>query len=206
MRGRAKSRLARRSIMTSGYRTGWTRWLILAVAVALLCPLALAERTAKAPKPVPESVEMFAAIEAGQIGVKLIPKDSTECRVLIENKTKKPLSKKKLNTKGHRKKRGGGKKRRSLKKGKQGKRYTAKQQTQLLDKYHKLRKGGMSADKAAKKVGVSYLTLLKWEKKSGKRIKTKRGRPKDKKGISKKAALKKALRVPKSKKRSSRSL
>jgi len=79
--------------MTSGNRTGWLRWLILAVAVALVCPLAsAADRTAKAPKPAPEAVEMFAAIEAGQIGVKLIPKDSTECRVLIENKTKKPLS------------------------------------------------------------------------------------------------------------------
>ena len=79
--------------MTSGYRTGWLRWLILAVAVALVCPLALAaDRTAKAPEPALEAVEMFAAIEAGQIGVQLIPKDSTECRVLIENKTKKPLS------------------------------------------------------------------------------------------------------------------
>jgi hypothetical protein len=35
---------------------------------------------------------MFAAIEKGDIAVKLIPKDSTECRVLIENKTKKPLN------------------------------------------------------------------------------------------------------------------
>ncbi|HUT90940.1 MAG TPA: hypothetical protein VMY37_15670 [Thermoguttaceae bacterium] len=79
--------------MTSGYRTGWWRWLILAVAAAVVCPLALAaDRTAKAPEPALEAVEMFAAIEAGQIGVQLIPKDSTECRVLIENKTKKPLS------------------------------------------------------------------------------------------------------------------
>ena len=80
------------------------------------------------------------------------------------------------------------------KKGKQGKRYSAKQQARLLKKYHELRKGGMSADKAAKKVGVSYLTLLKWEKKTGKRIKAKRGRP-----PGKKAALKKALKVPKKK-------
>jgi hypothetical protein len=76
-------------------------------------------------------------------------------------------------------------------------RYTAKQQTRLLSKYHELRKGGTSADKAAKKVGVSYLTLLKWEKKSGRRIKTKRGRPAGKRGMSKKTALKKALKVPK---------
>ena len=39
-----------------------------------------------------ETVEMFGAIEKGQIAVKLIPKDSTECRVLIENKTDKPLN------------------------------------------------------------------------------------------------------------------
>jgi len=34
-----------------------------------------------------ETVEMFAAMEKGQIAVKLIPKDSTQCRVFIENKT-----------------------------------------------------------------------------------------------------------------------
>jgi hypothetical protein len=38
------------------------------------------------------SVEMFAAIEQGDIAVKLIPKDSTQCKLLIENKTDKPLS------------------------------------------------------------------------------------------------------------------
>jgi hypothetical protein len=45
---------------------------------------------------------------------------------------------------------------------------------------------------------VSYITLLKWEKATGKRIKTRRGRPagkKGKKGVSKKAMLKKALKV-----------
>jgi hypothetical protein len=86
-------------------------------------------------------------------------------------------------------------------KGRRGKRYSAKRQASLLDRYHELRKGGMSADKAAKNVGVSYLTLLKWEKKTGKRIKTKRGRPRGKKGISKKTALQKALKVPKGKKK-----
>ncbi len=108
---------------------------------------------------------------------------------------KKPLS----NTKR------GGKKRRSLKKkpakkkasipkakGKRGKRYSTKRQSALLDKYHELRKGGLAADKAAKKVGVSYLTLLKWEKATGKRIKSKRGRP-----PGKKSALKKALKATK---------
>jgi len=86
-------------------------------------------------------------------------------------------------------------------KGKQGKHYSAKRQANLLKKYHELRKGGTSADKAAKKVGVSYLTLLRWEKKSGKRIKIKRGRPSNKKrsrtAKGAEAALKKALKVPK---------
>ena len=39
-----------------------------------------------------ESVEMFSAMAQGQIEVKLIPKDSTQSRVIIENKTKKALS------------------------------------------------------------------------------------------------------------------
>jgi len=39
-----------------------------------------------------ETVEMFAAIEKGQIAVKLIPKDSTQCRVFIENTTDTPLT------------------------------------------------------------------------------------------------------------------
>ncbi len=42
--------------------------------------------------PADQTVEMFAAIEKGDIAVKLIPKDSTQCRVLIENKTDKPLN------------------------------------------------------------------------------------------------------------------
>lgn len=39
-----------------------------------------------------EQVELFAAIEAGDIEVKLIPKDSTTGTVVVTNKTKKPLS------------------------------------------------------------------------------------------------------------------
>jgi hypothetical protein len=42
--------------------------------------------------PSAETVEMFAAIEKGDIAVKLIPKDSTESRVFIENKTDRPLN------------------------------------------------------------------------------------------------------------------
>jgi len=79
--------------MAFGYRAVWLRWLGVAIAVALLPGFALsAGPAAEAPEPAPETVEMFAAIEDGQIDVKLIPKDSTECRVLIENKTQKPLT------------------------------------------------------------------------------------------------------------------
>ena len=42
--------------------------------------------------PADQTVEMFAAMEKGDISVKIIPKDSTQCRVLIENKTDKPLN------------------------------------------------------------------------------------------------------------------
>lgn len=39
----------------------------------------------------PEVVDVFAAIEKGQIAVQFIPRDSKQCRLLIENKTDKPL-------------------------------------------------------------------------------------------------------------------
>ena len=39
-----------------------------------------------------QTVEMFAAMEKGVIAVKLIPKDSTQSKIVIENKTDKPLS------------------------------------------------------------------------------------------------------------------
>jgi hypothetical protein len=45
-----------------------------------------------APKPEQRTVEMFAAMEANEIEVKLIPKDDTEARVIIKNNTKKPLN------------------------------------------------------------------------------------------------------------------
>ncbi len=40
----------------------------------------------------PEVVDVFDAIEKGQIAVEFIPRDSKQCRLLIENKTDKPLS------------------------------------------------------------------------------------------------------------------
>jgi hypothetical protein len=38
------------------------------------------------------TVDIFSGIETGALDVKLIPKDSTECRLLIKNKTDKPLN------------------------------------------------------------------------------------------------------------------
>lgn len=79
--------------MARGNRIGWLRWVMLGAAVALLPALAQPrERAERAPEPVPDTVEMFKAMEDGQIDVKLIPKDSRQCRVLIENKTDKPLT------------------------------------------------------------------------------------------------------------------
>jgi hypothetical protein len=66
-------------------------------ALLLATTLVGAERRGRLTKigeydPKAETVEMFAAIEKGDIAVKLIPKDSTESRVLIENKTDRPLN------------------------------------------------------------------------------------------------------------------
>lgn len=72
--------------------------LALAMGLMVLPALALAgERHNRVPKPgefnpSDETVDMFSAVEKGQIDVKLIPKDSTQARVLIENKTDKPLN------------------------------------------------------------------------------------------------------------------
>jgi hypothetical protein len=70
--------------------------LCLLISLILIPTLAIAaQRRATKPAgtaPSQETVEMFSAIEKGDIAVKLIPKDSTQCRIMIENKTQKPLS------------------------------------------------------------------------------------------------------------------
>jgi len=63
----------------------------LTIAVLVSCTLCLAAEP-EAAKPAAETVELFEGIEQGRIGVKLIPKDSTQCNVLIENKTDRPVS------------------------------------------------------------------------------------------------------------------
>ena len=78
--------------MWHGIRSACWR-LGLWVAAAMLSAVATAAE--KSPPNVqtrPEAVELFSAIDKGQIEVQLIPKDSSECRLLITNKTDKPLT------------------------------------------------------------------------------------------------------------------
>lgn len=82
--------------MVANMRT-W-RSLSIAMAIALLTCSVLSAQEGRRRARIgtydanAQTVEMFAAIEKGDIAVKLIPKDSTECRVMIENKTDKPLN------------------------------------------------------------------------------------------------------------------
>ena len=84
--------------MTTNVRNRQLRYLGSMVALVMLAAIVwAAEVRAKPAKigdynPADQTVEMFAAIQQGDIAVKLIPKDSTQCRVLIENKTDKPLN------------------------------------------------------------------------------------------------------------------
>lgn len=63
----------------------------LAVLAASASIAAAAEHRPRDEQADKEQVEMFAAIGAGQIEVQLIPRDSTQARVVIKNKTKRPL-------------------------------------------------------------------------------------------------------------------
>ncbi|RMF86799.1 MAG: hypothetical protein D6741_21435, partial [Planctomycetota bacterium] len=67
--------------------------LVSALLVGVGVQAFAADQPAPKNSPAPEAaVDMFKAIEAGQIEVQLIPKDSTECRVIVKNKTDKPLT------------------------------------------------------------------------------------------------------------------
>jgi hypothetical protein len=73
----------------------WVRGGVVAYLVAIGGMLLAAERRATDSRGKPAaaaSVEMFQAIESNAIDVKLIPKDATEARVIITNKTDKPLT------------------------------------------------------------------------------------------------------------------
>jgi hypothetical protein len=76
----------------------WRLWVAAPAALLFVATISLAaERQSKPVKTLPfdpnaQTVEMFAAIEKGDIAVKFIPKDSKEAKVLVENKTDKPLN------------------------------------------------------------------------------------------------------------------
>ncbi|HUU03199.1 MAG TPA: hypothetical protein VM425_17330 [Myxococcota bacterium] len=80
---------------------------------------------------------------------------------------------------------------------KTGKRYSDKRKQALLARYNKLRKGGKNTTDAAKAVGVPYITLHNWEKKSG-------GAEKSVKKTNAKKTLKKAMKIPRGKKKAAR--
>jgi len=64
--------------------------LVVAVVLVLHVPAA-AKSPAAQPDPA-NAVDLFSAIDKGQVDVKVIPKDSSQLRVMIENKTDKPLT------------------------------------------------------------------------------------------------------------------
>ena len=76
---------------------GLNKRLILTCAAALaIAPVLLiaAERKPKSGEfnPKHKSVELFSAIEEGDLEVELIPRDSTQARLMIHNKTGEPLN------------------------------------------------------------------------------------------------------------------
>lgn len=74
---------------------------------------------------------------------------------------------------------------------KKGKRYTPKEKERLLAKYNTARAAGKNTQDAAKAVGVPYITIHSWEKKTGKTTRRKKA---TKKSSVKRQALKKAVR------------
>ncbi len=59
---------------------------------AAVAAMLAAGHSALAMEPGAEKVELFAAIEAGQIEARFIPRDATRARLLVANKTDRPLS------------------------------------------------------------------------------------------------------------------
>jgi hypothetical protein len=70
----------------------WVTRSFLFAAAVVLCLQAVHAADKQPAKPDRESVEMFAAIERGDIEVQLVPKDAKQATVVVTNKTKKPLS------------------------------------------------------------------------------------------------------------------
>jgi len=78
--------------MRSAYRAWNLAWLGLPAAVVLLLQVPLAAKTPAVQPDSAGAVDFFRAIDKGQIDVKVIPKDSSQLRMIIENKTDQPLT------------------------------------------------------------------------------------------------------------------
>ena len=78
--------------MRSACRTWNLAWLGLLAAVVLALQVPLAAKTPAVPPDAAGAVDLFQAIDQGQIDVKVFPKDSSQLRVIVENKTDKPLT------------------------------------------------------------------------------------------------------------------
>lgn len=74
-------------------RLSWFSTCSLALlALALVGPSAVAKTKASAKAAPAREVEMFAGMESGELGVQIIARSDREARLIIENKTKQPLS------------------------------------------------------------------------------------------------------------------
>ena len=67
------------------------RKLILLVVCVSMLPVLLAAKPSSRLFKGAEPVELFSAIKAGQLDVKLIPKDAKQATVIVKNLTEKPL-------------------------------------------------------------------------------------------------------------------
>jgi hypothetical protein len=65
--------------------------MVCALVALMVCP-SWAVDSIKASKPTANVVELFAAMEAGQIEVKVFPKDAAGGNITVKNKTDKPLT------------------------------------------------------------------------------------------------------------------
>ena len=75
-------------------RTWRLSWLGFFLGAAFLPALLAADRGTKdaGTDPNAPTIDMFDGIRSGDIAVRLVPKDSREARLTVENKTDKPLS------------------------------------------------------------------------------------------------------------------
>jgi len=161
-----------------------------------------ASKPAEPPAAEPEKAQAVEVIE-GDEQEKIATKTGDESEPEGEDMAKKKATKKRAAKKTATKKKKGKSKKAATPRKARGARHTNEEKSALVDKYHKLiTEGKAAATAAAKQVGISYQTLLKWEKELGKMLKKQRGRKaspktsKKTKKTKKKTARKKAQRTP----------